>query len=1761
MNKQIYRIKPCFKLIQTSKLLFAVLLLLCSLQLGTSAQDRSPSRGVQFANSYASNGFDSVNVSNGNVVINLPIASLPAGRGPGFTVTLQYNSKLWDSRQEIFTDAVQPGSSTQPQPLDPTYRYSTNTIQYSDRGGWKLLAGYRIIETDRLDLESPNPCLVGDPVEKLAARWKLEVEFPDGTVRQFTPTYYSSIFHSNYYDINSNGLSTSASTQSHPGNGLCYVSQSEYQGVTSGMHYTTTDGSRLRLFIPYHASKSVEEKNWKIYSTDGTTIENLPPDDNTVSQRITDRNNNKVEIKGSIIVDDFGRSITIGSDEITVKGIDGEDITTQIVYGNRWVNRPYQITGHDVDEIIPSGIDTSSVVNTNIQTIEEIILPTQLGSLSYTFDYYAATTQQTGTNYTDGWGELKSMTIPSGATSTYEYQMSTLSTFAADVLDNKATQRTLSFDEVYDGVSTPRTEVTTYTSNQWGSVVSNPDGTGFNESRFYNQYFTDWTSGLTYSTTDTSGKKVESIWAHNMPHYSNNPYNYGSAIPGNANAFIKTEFTSITDSGGSPYLTAIKDYKYDKNGNVTKITEYDWVAYSSVPREYTRPTGIPSGATVMRVTENEYYNPAPDFESNSANANTYENPSAPKLKNVLKSTQIKDGSGNIKSRSEFLYDDPNDTGNLIETRVWDSNKGGSYQALTTPLTDSNSVKTQATYNAYGMPLTTTDANGTVTQITYGNIAGPDGNVTDLYPTQTIAAYGTALARTSTATYDFYTGLVMSATDEDNDVTVVTEYDDLGRPVKVRNAYGTALESWTTSEYDNVNRRVVVKSDLAVKGDGKKVAIQHFDQLGRVRLARTLEDPSNEDPYDEQDGIKVQTRYLTTYSSPNGFSYQLSSNPYRAATSTAATGEETMGWTRSKAWHTGKKSEVETFSGAAFPAPWGANSNSTGIVRTDIDAERSLVTDQAGKQRISKTNALGQLKEVWEILPTSQTGSESITFPGTSIAHGFKSTYNYDTLGKMVHVQQGVQHRYFMHDSLGRLLRVRQPEQEVNSTLNTSGNPSNNSWTIGYTYDNNGNVLTTRDANNVLTTMTYDAMNRQLTRSYSDTTPTVTYTYDETAHVPNSKGQLTKITSSISEVRYTEYDKTGRLITSEQRTDGEVYPSEYKYNLAGMLIEQTYPSGRVVKNLLDNSGDISIIQSKKNENFGYWNYASHINYTASGVIKHLQLGNGLWESAVMNSRNQVLELRMGNSPTNAGLMKLEYAYGEFDGGGSVDITKNAGNIVRQTVSFDGLANPFVQEYKYDALDRITEAQEKVNSTQTWIQQFGYDRYGNRTSLSQDVLGNNLTINEVTLPSVDTNTNRFTSTSDYEYDAVGNLIQDTYGRQFTFNGDNKQVEVKDQYNNPIGEYVYDGNGKRIKKITASEYVIFVYDGLGKLIGEYSTDGPSNDPMVHYTATDPLGSPRVLTNENGEVLSRRDFMPFGEEIGGDITYRTTAHKYGVGDSIRQKFTGYEHDEETGLDFAEARYYYNNHGRFTAVDPLLASGKSADPQTFNRYAYVLNRPLTLVDPTGLQTSKPIQLIQLPPKVTALATQRTQPLIEEGASAVLPKSMIELKMQLANIAYQGEAEIANINRANLNTGSEMNPERSIERSGSSTTESTSNKKEVTAGVDVSTEPSINVKVGESRDSSSSNSVAVNKDIEGPVTNTVALSKQIDIKTNTLIVNYLNKNVNSNDRVPMTVEYDNSNKKGKYTISRQSIHSHLTSFVNEVRQMAHCDIKGDQSIC
>ena len=202
-------------------------------------------------------------------------------------------------------------------------------------------------------------------------------------------------------------------------------------------------------------------------------------------------------------------------------------------------------------------------------------------------------------------------------------------------------------------------------------------------------------------------------------------------------------------------------------------------------------------------------------------------------------------------------------------------------------------------------------------------------------------------------------------------------------------------------------------------------------------------------------------------------------------------------------------------------------------------------------------------------------------------------------------------------------------------------------------------------------------------------------------------------------------------------------------------------------------------------------------------------------------------------------------------------------------------------------------------------------------------------------------------DYVLDTSSNTIEDGQGRVFIYEADNKQIEVKDSQQNIIWQYRYDGDGRRIKKHVPStgEVTVFVYSAVGQLVAEYSTV-QTQDPKVSYTTADHLGSPRILTEENGPPLSRRDFHPFGEEI--HTSERSTALGYQP-DDIRQKFTSYLRDSETDLDFAQARMYSRLTGRFISPDPLYFQVTMVlDPQLFNLYVYVKNNPVRLIDPTG---------------------------------------------------------------------------------------------------------------------------------------------------------------------------------------------------------------------
>ena len=143
------------------------------------------------------------------------------------------------------------------------------------------------------------------------------------------------------------------------------------------------------------------------------------------------------------------------------------------------------------------------------------------------------------------------------------------------------------------------------------------------------------------------------------------------------------------------------------------------------------------------------------------------------------------------------------------------------------------------------------------------------------------------------------------------------------------------------------------------------------------------------------------------------------------------------------------------------------------------------------------------------------------------------------------------------------------------------------------------------------------------------------------------------------------------------------------------------------------------------------------------------------------------------------------------------------------------------------------------------------------------------------------------------------------------------------------------------------MYVYDALGRLAGEFASTGTHAPPCgTCYLSYDHLGSVRLVTDQSGAVVSRHDYLPFGEEIASGTAGRTS--QFGAGDNLSQRFTGKERDSESGLDYFGARYYGSALGRFTSPDPSKLSVLPTYPQTWNRYSYVYNNPLALKDDNG---------------------------------------------------------------------------------------------------------------------------------------------------------------------------------------------------------------------
>ncbi len=124
-------------------------------------------------------------------------------------------------------------------------------------------------------------------------------------------------------------------------------------------------------------------------------------------------------------------------------------------------------------------------------------------------------------------------------------------------------------------------------------------------------------------------------------------------------------------------------------------------------------------------------------------------------------------------------------------------------------------------------------------------------------------------------------------------------------------------------------------------------------------------------------------------------------------------------------------------------------------------------------------------------------------------------------------------------------------------------------------------------------------------------------------------------------------------------------------------------------------------------------------------------------------------------------------------------------------------------------------------------------------------------------------------------------------------------------------------------------YIYGPTGRLAKRTTINEESD---MFYYHTDHLGSTRLVTDDNRNIVLATAYHPFGD----------TSTEEG---SENYLFNGKEKDA-TGLYYYGARYYDPDVGRFLSRDPL--KGSRFNSQSLNRYSYCLNNPMKFIDPWG---------------------------------------------------------------------------------------------------------------------------------------------------------------------------------------------------------------------
>jgi len=594
---------------------------------------------------------------------------------------------------------------------------------------------------------------------------------------------------------------------------------------------------------------------------------------------------------------------------------------------------------------------------------------------------------------------------------------------------------------------------------------------------------------------------------------------------------------------------------------------------------------------------------------------------------------------------------------------------------------------------------------------------------------------------------------------------------------------------------------------------------------------------------------------------------------------------------------------------------------------------------------------------------------------------------YDNSGNSTQIiDQNGESTYYQYQNGSQLVSVVKPFVKPASQCN-SPIPTPNQ-TTGYQYDTQGNLQVITDANGHQTSFNYDALGRQIQKTW-----------------PAASGN-----SAIAYETFG-YDAVGNM-TSHQLSDDKVHINSSTYDALNRLT------------------DVSYFDSTPKP---------HFDFTPTGKRWHVYLGSALYATYSYDSRDRLTLIQSTNGQQN-GQQSVSYAYDQNNNRAQLTVTTASGatnttnyaydpdnrlkNVTNPTllgagatVSYDYYLNNLRQDlkypngittnYTYDAYNHLNVINQANTTNLIANYQYTLDTVGNRTGVVENDGTTATTINwcydaAMRLTGEGRNTScqagLFTPTptvtkTNYVYDSVGNRVSKTTDNQptnynynsldqltsdgsstYTYDGRGNQqtvtsVSVATTYGwdaadrlvgvtktgtTPLSaSYVYDGDGRRRQQNAngtttnylwdeASQYgdVVAETDASNTLQASYLLGGiellaQQRNTTLSYYLHDGQNSTRALTNNIGVATNTYAYDAYGNAYTSK-TSGTTVNSY--------LYTGQQFDSSSGLYDLRARYYASGSGQFISRDPLASDNSSV----ITLYKFALNNPISGFDPSG---------------------------------------------------------------------------------------------------------------------------------------------------------------------------------------------------------------------